>query len=228
MSAIAVEIWSDVACPWCYIGKRRFEEGVRRFRAGAPSVEVQVTYRSFELAPDQPLGETSTVVEYLSQRKGRSRTQVEQMLKRVTDLAADEGLHYDFAAVRQTRTLKAHELLHLARAEGVQEDMVERLFRAYFEQGRHIGRIEELTALAADVGLDPDEATAALESGRFTGDVQADIAQAQAYSISGVPFYVIDGRYGISGAQAPEVFASALAQVVRDRAAEPAAAGLAR
>ena len=224
MTAIHVDVWSDVACPWCYIGKRRFEEGLRRFRAAEPQAEVQVTYRSFELAPDQPLDVTTTVVEYLSQRKGIPGPQVEQMLEHVTAVAQAEGLAYDFDAVRQTRTLKAHELLHLAKAHGVQEAMKERLLSAYFEQGRHVGRVDELAELAGEVGLDPDEAVAALQSGRFAVEVQADIDQARRYGITGVPFYVLDGRYGISGAQAPETFAAALAQVVADRAAAPATA----
>ncbi|MCU0300566.1 MAG: DsbA family oxidoreductase [Candidatus Nanopelagicales bacterium] len=218
VSPIRVDIWSDVACPWCYIGKRRFEEGVRGFTASHPDVEVQVTYRSFELAPDQPLEVTSTVVAYLSERKGIPRPQVEQMLERVTGLAAAEGLSYDFDAVQQTRTLKAHELLHLARAHGVQDAMKERLLAAYFEQGRHVGRIDELAVLAADVGLDPAEVVDALGSGRYAADVQADIAQARAYGISGVPFFVLDDRYGISGAQPAEAFAAALARAAADRA----------
>jgi predicted DsbA family dithiol-disulfide isomerase len=226
VTTIHVDVWSDVACPWCYIGKRRFEEGQRRFLASHPQAEVVVTYRSFELAPDQPLDVTSTVVEYLSGRKGIPRAQVEQMLERVVGLAAAEGLAYDFDAVQQTRTLRAHELLHLARAHGVQDAMKERLLAAYFEQGRHVGRVDELAALAGEVGLDPAEVVAALESGRYAPDVQADIDQARAYGISGVPFFVIDGRYGISGAQAPETFTAALAQVVGDRAnASPASAG---
>jgi predicted DsbA family dithiol-disulfide isomerase len=224
VTAIHVDVWSDVACPWCYIGKRRFEEGVRRFRTSQPEADVQVTYRSFELAPDQPLDVTSTVAEYLTQRKGMPRVQVEQMLAHVTDLAQAEGLAYDFDAVRQTRTLKAHELLHLAKAHGVQDAMKERLLSAYFEQGRHVGRVDELAALAAEVGLDADEARAALASGRFTADVQADIAQARAYGITGVPFYVLEDRYGISGAQPPEAFSAALTQVLADRAAAPDAA----
>jgi predicted DsbA family dithiol-disulfide isomerase len=224
MTPIRVDIWSDVACPWCFIGKRRFEEGVRRFRASHQGVDVQVTYRSFELSPDQPLEVTSTVVEYLSQRKGIPQPQVEQMLEHVAGVARAEGLDYDFDAVLQTRTLKAHELLHLAKAHGAQDAMKERLLSAYFEQGRHVGRVDELAALAAEVGLEPDEAVAALTSGRFSDDVQADIELARAFGITGVPFYVLDGRYGISGAQTPETFAAALGQVVADRAAAPEAA----
>jgi predicted DsbA family dithiol-disulfide isomerase len=221
VTTIHVDVWSDVACPWCYIGKRRFEEGVRRFRASEPGADVQVPYRSFELAPDQPLDSASTVVEYLSQRKGIPLPQVEQMLEHVVGVARAEGLAYDFDAVQQTRTLKAHELLHLAKAHGLQDAMKERLLSAYFEQGRNVSRVDELAALAAEVGLDPDEALAALESARYSDAVQADIDQAREYGISGVPFYVLDGRYGISGAQSPETFAAALAQVVADRAASP-------
>jgi predicted DsbA family dithiol-disulfide isomerase len=224
MTPIRVDIWSDVACPWCFIGKRRFEEGVRRFRSSHQGVDVQVTYRSFELSPDQPLEVTSTVVEYLSKRKGIPQPQVEQMLEHVAGVARAEGLDYDFDAVLQTRTLKAHELLHLAKAHGAQDAMKERLLSAYFEQGRHVGRVDELAALAAEVGLEPDEAVAALTSGRFSDDVQADIELARAFGITGVPFYVLDGRYGISGAQTPETFAAALGQVVADRAAAPEAA----
>lgn len=223
MTTIHVDVWSDVACPWCYIGKRRFEEGVRRLLESAPYADVQVTYRSFELAPDQPLDETSTVVEYLSERKGIPRPQVEQMMEHVAHVAQAEGLTYDFDAVQQTRTLKAHELLHLAKAHGVQDAMKERLLAAYFEQGRHVGRIEELAALAAEVGLDPDEVIAALKAGRYAADVQADIEQAREFGISGVPFYVLDGRYGISGAQPAETFAAALGQVLAERTAAPVA-----
>jgi predicted DsbA family dithiol-disulfide isomerase len=222
---ITVDIWSDIACPWCYIGKRRFEQGVRRFRAEHPDVAVAVTYHAFELAPDLPEDVTGTVVEYLSERKGMPRDQVERMLEHVTDLARAERLAYDFDAVRQTRTLRAHELLHLARAHGLQEPMKERLLAAYFEQGRHVGRIDELAELAGEVGLDPAEVVAALGSGRYAAAVQADIDQARAYGISGVPFYVLDDRYGISGAQSPETFTAALQQVVADRAG---AAGVVR
>jgi predicted DsbA family dithiol-disulfide isomerase len=219
VATITVDIWSDIACPWCYIGKRRFEQGVRRFHAQHPDTDLEVTYRSFELAPDLPEGVTGTVVEYLSERKGLPLDQVEQMLEHVTGLARAEGLAYDFDAVQQTRTLKAHELLHLAKAHGLQEPMKERLLAAYFEQGRHVGRLDELAALAGEVGLDSDEVLAALSSGRHAADVQADIDQARAYGISGVPFFVLDGRYGISGAQSSDTFEAALGQVLADRAA---------
>lgn len=140
------------------------------------------------------------------------------MLAQMTELAASEGLAYDFTALRHTKTLKAHEVLHLARAHGVQYELKERLLKAYFEQGRHLGRDEELADLAADVGLDRSEVLAALAAGTYRDAVAADIAQARAYGISGVPFFVIDERYGISGAQDPEVFAQVLSQVSQERA----------
>jgi len=213
---IVVDVWSDVACPWCYIGKRRFEEGVRRFRAEHPDVEVQVTYRSFELSPDTPVDFEGSEVDFLARHKGLPVEQVHQMLERVTEVAASVGLDYDFSSVRHTKTVKAHQVLHLAKARGLQLQMAERLFRAYFVEGRHVGHDEDLAELAAEVGLDREEVLAALAEGRFAEAVEADIAQAHAYGITGVPFYVLAGKYGVSGAQDPELFVGALRQVVAD------------
>lgn len=213
---IVVDVWSDVACPWCYIGKRRFEEGVRRFRAEHPDVEVQVTYRSFELSPDTPVDFEGSEVDFLARHKGLPVEQVHQMLERVTEVAASVGLDYDFSSVRHTKTVKAHQVLHLAKARGLQLQMAERLFRAYFVEGRHVGHDEDLAELAAEVGLDREEVLAALAEGRFAEAVEADIAQARTYGITGVPFYVLAGKYGVSGAQDPELFVGALRQVVAD------------
>jgi predicted DsbA family dithiol-disulfide isomerase len=214
--AIKVDIWSDIACPWCFIGKRRFEEGVRRYADGG-GLGVEVEYHSFELAPDTPVDFEGDEVDFLSGHKGIPVAQVREMLARVTQLAADAGLAYDFDAVRHTKTLKAHQLLHFAKKRGAQAEMVERLFRAYFEQGRHVGHDEDLADLATDVGLDREEVLAALRAGTHDADVEADMSQARAYGISGVPFYVIDARYGISGAQDPAAFEQALRQAAEDR-----------
>ncbi|WP_141372649.1 DsbA family oxidoreductase [Cellulomonas cellasea] len=210
---VTVHVWSDIACPWCYIGKRRLERAIEQFDG-----EVEVEYHAFELAPDTPVDFEGTEVDFLAGHKGLPAAQVEQMLAQMTALAAGEGLAYDFDALRHTKTLLAHQAVHHARAHNLQGALVERLFRAYFEEGRHVGRVDELVALAAEVGLDADETRAALDSGRYADAVQQDIAAAQEIGIRGVPFFVVDGRYAVSGAQAPDVFLSALERVRDERA----------
>lgn len=212
---ITVNIWSDIACPWCYIGKRKFEEGLAAFDGAE---EVTVTYHSFELAPDTPVDFEGSEVEFLASHKGMDKAQVEQMLRQVTTIAAEVGLDYDFDSVKHTKTLLAHQALHYAKDHGTQLDLVERLFAAYFEEGRHVGRASELADLGAEVGLDRQDMLTALEAGTYAGAVDADLAQARAYGIQGVPFFVVEGRYGISGAQKPEVFTQALEQVRSERA----------
>jgi predicted DsbA family dithiol-disulfide isomerase len=210
---VKVDIWSDIACPWCYIGKRKFEEGARQFGG-----DVEVEYHSFELSPDTPVDFEGDTADYLADRKGMPREQALQMLARVTDIAKTVGLDYDYDALQHTNTVKAHELVHYAKSKGRQVEMKERLLKAYFVEGRHVGRIQDLADLAAEIGLDPADAVRALESGQFVADVRADQQQAIAYGIQGVPFFVIDGRYGVSGAQDASVFAGALNQVAAERA----------
>ena len=214
---LRVDIWSDIACPWCSIGKRKFEEGAWRYAATDGARTVEVEYHSFELAPDTPVDFEGTEVDFLAGHKGLPVEQVQQMLAQVTAIAASVGLDFDVDAVRHTRTLKAHQVLHLAKARGRQIELVERLLAAYFQEGRHVGHDDDLADLAAEVGLDRAEVLAALAAGTYADDVQADIAQARAYGISGVPFFVIDSRYGVSGAQDPAVFAQALSQASADR-----------
>ena len=201
-------------CPWCYIGKRKFEAGSAAFGG-----EVDVEYHSFELAPDTPVDFDGSPVDYLSQRKGIPVEQVAQMLANVTGIAASVGLDYDYEHVHQTNTIKAHELLHYAKARGRQLDMKERLLKAYFVDGRHVGRVEDLADLAAEIGLDRDEVVRVLTNETYLADVQADVAQAVAYGIQGVPFFVIDGTYGVSGAQDATTFANVLEQARTEREA---------
>ena len=209
---IKVDIWSDVQCPWCYIGKRKFEAG-----AAAAGVEVEVEYHSFELSPDTPVEYEGTPVQYLSERKGMPVAQVEQMLERVTGIAKSVGLDYDYDSVHQTNTVIAHELLHFAKSKGRQLEMKERLLEAYFIRGEHVGRIPDLVEIAVELGFDRAEVTEALESHRYLPDVKADVAQASAYGIQGVPFFVIEGKYGVSGAQEAESFAQMLQQVQAEK-----------
>ncbi|TFV82025.1 DsbA family oxidoreductase [Microbacterium sp. dk485] len=220
--AIKIDVWSDIACPWCYIGKRNLERGLAEVAADADAPRVEVEYHSFELSPDTPVDFEGSQADYLSRHKGISREQAGQMLERVTGVAAEAGLAYRFDLLQHTNTVKAHELLHFAKAHGRQLEMVERLMSAYFIEGRHLGRTDELVSLAADVGLPADEARAALELQRHLGDVRADQEQAVAYGINGVPLFVIDGQYGVSGAQPPEAFAQITRQLWAERAGQPA------
>jgi predicted DsbA family dithiol-disulfide isomerase len=221
MASITVDVWSDIACPWCYIGKRKFEAGLAQF---AGRDDVNVIYHSFELAPDTPVDFYGSEIDFLVQHKGMPAGQVRQMLDQVTEIADEVGLRYNFDALLHTNTRKAHELLHHAKQQGRQLDMVERLFSAYFSEGRHLGCDEELADLGANIGLDRESVQSALASGKFVNAVDEDIAKARAYGINGVPFFVIDGRYGVSGAQSPETFTSVLERA-RDEAKEVTANG---
>jgi predicted DsbA family dithiol-disulfide isomerase len=210
-SVLKVDIWSDIACPWCYVGKRRFSEGVRRFQA-AGGGRVDVEYHSFELAPDTPVDFQGSEADFLADHKGLPLPQVRQMLTQMTEVARGEGLDFDYDSLQHTNTLKAHEALHAAKAAGLQVELKERLLSAYFTEGRHIGYDDDLADLAAEVGLDREAVLRALQDGTHRSDVAADITQARGYGIRGVPFYVIEHKYGVSGAQDPGVFADALRQ----------------
>lgn len=207
---ISIDIWSDIACPWCYIGKRNLEKGLEAVAGDDDAPQVNVTFHSFELSPDTPVDFDGDEIDFLSGHKGMPRDQVEQMLANVTGVAEKAGLQYRFDLLQHTNTVKAHELLHFAKAEGLQHEMEERLMSAYFTEGKHVGRIDDLVALAVEVGLDADAARGALESEQYLPAVRQDQAQARAYGIQGVPFFVIDGKYGISGAQPPAAFENVL------------------
>ncbi|WOQ70704.1 DsbA family oxidoreductase [Microbacterium limosum] len=224
--AIKIDVWSDIACPWCYIGKRNLERGLAQTAADDDAPRVEVVLHSYELSPDTPVDFEGSETDFLAGHKGMPAEQVQQMLDRVTGIAAQAGLNYRFDLLRHTNTVKAHELLHAAKAQGRQAEMAERLMSAYFEEGRHVGRIDDLVELAAEAGLDADDVRDALDTQRYLSDVRQDQEQARAYGITGVPFFVIDGTYGVSGAQPPEAFAQVARQVWAERrtaAAEPSA-----
>ena len=210
--AIKVDIWSDIACPWCYIGKRKFETAIAGFDG-----TVEVEYHSFELQPDTPVDFDGTPAEFLMQKKGLPLEQVQQMLQRVTGIAEQVGLNYDYDSVKQTNTVLAHELIHYAKAKGRQADAKERLLKAFFVDGRHVGRVEDLADLAAEIGFDRADVVRSLTEHEYLADVKADEDLAAAYGIRGVPFFVFDGKYGVSGAQDPETFSEVLGQVRDER-----------
>ncbi|AUG29779.1 DsbA family oxidoreductase [Microbacterium hominis] len=210
---ITIDVWSDIACPWCYIGKRNLETGLAQIADDPDAPQVEVTFHSFELSPDTPVDFEGDELDFLAGHKGMPRERVREMLDQVTGVAAGSGLEYRFDLLQHTNTVKAHELLHFAKAQGRQNEMAERLMSAYFTEGKHVGRVDDLVALASEIGLDADEVRDALESSRHLADVRADQAQAQAYGIQGVPFFVIDGKYGVSGAQPADAFAQIARQV---------------
>jgi predicted DsbA family dithiol-disulfide isomerase len=201
-TAMNVEIWSDVVCPWCYIGKRRFERAVASF--GHPG-EVTVTYRSFELDPDAPAQRTGTQAEHLARKYGMTIAQAEQASQQMTQRAADEGLEFRFDLIRGGNTFDAHRLLHLAKDHGLQPEMKERLLRATFTEGLPIADQPTLVRLASEAGLPAEQVQAVLEGDAYADAVRADEQQAARYGITGVPFFVADGKYAVSGAQPPEV-----------------------
>lgn len=216
--AITIDVWSDVACPWCYIGKRRLESGISLFQeSGGHAPEITVTYHSFELAPDAPLDSAENEEEFLAVSKGLDREQVRAMFQQVSAVASSVGLTYDFDHVTHANTRRAHELIHFAAAHDKHHEMVEKLFAAHFVEDRHVGLISELADLAADLGLDREEVVAALEREEYSAAVREDEERAGELGITGVPFFVIDGRYGVSGAQEPSTFARALETVLAER-----------
>ncbi len=222
---IKIDVWSDIACPWCYIGKRNLENGLAATAADDDAPLVEVTYHSFELSPDTPVDFDGDIGDFLSEHKGISREQAAQMHEHVTGIAAQSGLEYHFEKLQHTNTVKAHELLHFAKEHGRQHEMSERLMAAYFTEGRHVGRIDDLAQLAAEAGLDADAAREALESERYLPAVREDQDRARSYGINGVPFFVIDGKYGVSGAQPADAFSQIARQVWAERAeTSPAAA----
>ncbi|RGE21101.1 DsbA family protein [Leucobacter sp. wl10] len=215
MSAtIRVDIWSDIACPWCYLGKHRFEAGVAAFRESRPDVQVEVEGHSFELAPDTPLDFAGSEVDFLVKHKGMPASQVEQMLGQMTQLGEAEGVTFAFDRVRHANTARAHRILHLAKEHGAQTALQERLFRAYFSEGEDMSDPETLVRLGAEAGLDPHAVRAALDDEAYGAAVERDIDRARMLGVSGVPFFLIDQKYAVSGAQSAEAFAEALEQVL--------------
>jgi predicted DsbA family dithiol-disulfide isomerase len=205
-----IEIWSDVVCPWCYLGKRHFEQALDRF---PHRDEVEVIYRSFELDPSAPPGVTTPTVERLASKYGMGLEQAHAAQRQMEQRAAQAGLTFRMEDLRSGNTRDAHRLLQLAKARGMQAELAERLHRAYFTDQASIFDHPSLAGFAADVGLDRDEALAVLAGDQYAEDVQADEEVAQALGVTGVPFFVIDRRYGISGAQPAETIEQVLEQV---------------
>lgn len=202
-----VEIWSDFVCPFCYIGKRRFEAALRQF----PNREaVEVVYRSFELDPNARRDGNPGVHDMLMAKYGMSREQAVANTNQITRQAQELGLDYYFDRTIQTNTFDAHRLAHFAASKGRLVEMTERLLKAHFTDTLHLGDIETLADLAAEIGLDRAEALRALKNGDYADEVRADEREAGRLGVRGVPFFVINRKYAVSGAQPSEVFLEAL------------------
>jgi len=205
-----IEVWSDVVCPWCYIGKRRLERALDAFEHAD---EVEVVYRSFELDPAAPRTATEPVVEVLARKYGGGVENARAMMARVSEVAAAEGLEYHLDRTLRGNTVDAHRLLHLALDEHgsrVQVSLKEALLAAYFTRVEDVADPEVLRKVATEVGLDPARADDVLAGEEYAGAVREDVAQARSFGATGVPFFVVDRRYGVSGAQPVEVLLEVL------------------
>jgi predicted DsbA family dithiol-disulfide isomerase len=202
-----VDIWSDLVCPWCYVGKRRVEKALARFDNRD---DVEVVHHSFQLNPSAPRDRTSNRREMLMQKYRLAPPEADEMDARMTRTAAVEGLDFHLEGTATGNTFDAHQLVHLGRDRGLEDAVVERFYRAYFTEQRSLFEKESLLDLAAEAGLDREAAAATLRDNRYAEAVATDIKSARHLGATGVPFFVIDGHYGISGAQAPEVFLEVL------------------
>jgi len=196
-----VEIWSDIACPFCYIGKRRFESALSKFEHRN---QVEIKWRSFELNADLPRRKTTTTLEFLTAHKGISADQAKALFKQVTATAAKDGLKFNFDKGLHGNTFDGHRLVHFATENGCGDAMKERLFSGYFERGESVANIDTLISMASDVGLDAEKTRAILESDQFGDAVRADEARARTLGIHGVPFFLINEKHQMNGIQPPE------------------------
>ena len=206
-SKMKVEIWSDVMCPFCYIGKRKFENALAEF-PGKDKIELE--WKSFQLAPDMKTSPGKSIHQYLADHKGFSLQDAKRMNDHVTALAAKVGLTYNFDKSIVANSFNAHRFSHFAKTKGKQNEAEEKLFHAYFTDGKNIDDYNTLIKLGEEIGLEPIDTRAALESGAFANEVKADIEEAGQLGVQGVPFFVFDRKYAVSGAQESQTFTQVL------------------
>jgi predicted DsbA family dithiol-disulfide isomerase len=202
-----VEIWSDVICPFCYIGKRRFENALQQF---AHKDEIEIIWKSYQLDASIKTIPGKNINQYLAERKGISIEQAKQMNDHVTNMAKEVGLHYDFDKAIVANTFDAHRFVHLSAKYGLAHAAEERLFKAYFTEGKNIADHNILAQLGVELGIDANTIKQMLATGAYTYEVQQDINEAESLGLRGVPFFVLNSKYGVSGAQPEEVFLRSL------------------
>lgn len=222
---IVIHVWSDLACPWCFIAKQRLEKGIE-----LSGQKVAVEYHAYQLEPDAPTSPTHSQTEHLMNVKKVDESTVEDMLAQVSKQGRDVGIEFNWDKIAQTNTFLAHQLVYAAKAAGETPEeaaiagaqMVERLFRARFTEGRNIADAETLIDIADEMGLVAEDVQDVIESGEYADDVRHDIRDAQALGVTGVPFFVVGGKLGLSGAQSPETFAETINRAIDEIKAEPA------
>jgi len=198
-----IQIWSDIMCPFCYIGKRRLEGALKQLNL---TDEVKITWKSFLLNPDMKTDPSRNSLKYLAETKGWTMEQTQEMVQHVVDMAKEEGLEYNMEDTKVANAMDAHRLIQLAKTLGKGDEVEERLFRAYFMEGKNIADKEVLVDLGEDVGISAERVRESLEKGEFTDRIRQDIQESQQMGVRGVPFFVFNNQYAVSGAQPVELF----------------------
>ncbi|UKB77477.1 DsbA family oxidoreductase [Chryseobacterium sp. MEBOG07] len=208
-----IEIWSDVMCPFCYIGKNNFEQALNKLPF---KDKVEIEWKSFQLDPTLDPQKTQDTIQYFREKKGVPEAQATQMLGQVSQMGKDAGINFDFGKTLITNTFSAHKLLHLAKKHNKSNEMEEALFIAHFIDGKNVGDIEVLVSLAESLGIGTEEAREAITTDQLDYEVNQDIQEARNNGVSGVPFFVLNGKYAVSGAQPVDVFENALQQTYKE------------
>lgn len=208
-----IEIWSDVMCPFCYIGKKNFEQALEKLPF---KDEVEVEWKSFQLDPTLELAETKTTAEYFREKKGFPEEQAKQMIAQVVNMGKASGINFNFEKALITNTFPAHKILHLAKKHGKSSEMEEELFKAHFLNGENVGDTEVLSSLAQKLGINKEETQQTRSSDEFDNEVNQDVAEGRNNGVTGVPFFILNGKYAVSGAQPAELFEEALMQTYNE------------
>ncbi|MES2064004.1 MAG: DsbA family oxidoreductase [Bacteroidota bacterium] len=214
-----IEIWSDVMCPFCYIGKRRFEDALQQFEHKG---KVEIEWKSFQLNPDMVTDPSTNINQYLADAKGWTLDYALQMNNHVTEMAAEVGLTYHMDTAVVANSFNAHQFTHLAKKHGLGDAAEEALFKAYFTDGKNVDDTDTLAELGTAIGLDADEIKQTITTSTYADAVKHDIAEAQYLGIQGVPFFVMNGKYGVSGAQAVPVFSQTIEKAFAEWSGEQA------
>ncbi|MEQ8524095.1 DsbA family oxidoreductase [Gracilimonas sp.] len=208
-----IEVWSDVVCPFCYIGKRHLEKALEQL----PDLDVEIIWKSFELDPNAPINSDLDIYDTLAKKYVRDREWAQQMNANMVKMASSAGLDFNMDEVKPTNSFNAHQLIHLAKEHDKQDEMKEALLSAYFIEGKHVGDIDTLVEIASDAGLDRNRAKQVLENNTYSNQVVTDVEEAHRIGVQGVPFFYINEKYGLSGAQPVEVFVEALKKISEEK-----------